>query len=47
MATSADSSVRAGKKWHDMTGSERAVFLGKLLVALITFGFVYPNVMTE
>ena len=45
MATSAES--YRGKKWHDMTGSEKITFVCKLFVALCTFGFVYPNVMSD
>lgn len=35
------------KKWADMTGLERLRFLGRLLVALCTFGFVYPNILSD
>jgi hypothetical protein len=36
-----------GKKWRDMTDREKLTFLGKLFIALCTFGFVYPNVMSD
>jgi hypothetical protein len=46
MAKSAES-VTTGKKWGNMNGSEKLTFVFKLFIALITFGFVYPNVMTD
>jgi hypothetical protein len=30
-----------------MTGGEKIGFVVKLVIALCTFGFVYPNIMTE
>jgi hypothetical protein len=32
-------------KWDHMTATQRIAFLGKLVVALCTFGFVYPNIL--
>jgi len=46
MATSSESSPN-GKPWHNMTAGEKATFVCKLFVALVTFGFVYPNVMSD
>lgn len=31
-------------KWPDMSSSQKAVFLLKNVIALCTFGFVFPNV---
>ena len=47
MDNSMESSGVTGRKWRDMTGRERFTFVGKLIVALCTFGFVYPNVMSD
>ena len=47
MATSTEHSAKIGTKWHDMTGSQKVTFFFKLVIALCTFGFVYPNVMSE
>ena len=32
-------------KWGEMKFVTKVVWIGKLIVALCTFGFVYPNVM--
>jgi hypothetical protein len=32
-------------KWRDMTSSQKLAFLGKLMVALCTWGFVFPNIL--
>jgi hypothetical protein len=32
-------------KWGGMTGTQRLAFIGKFVVALCTFGFVYPNIL--
>jgi hypothetical protein len=32
-------------KWSKMNFGTKMIFLGKLVVALCTFGFVFPNVM--
>ena len=45
MATSSESV--SGKKWENMTGGEKVSFVCKLFIALCTFGFVYPNVMSD
>ena len=42
-----DTSSLLGTRWHDMTAGQKAVFVVKLVIALCTFGFVYPNIMTE
>jgi hypothetical protein len=36
-----------GTKWADMNFSTKIRWTLKLVVALATFGFVYPNVMHE
>ena len=32
-------------KWRDMTAVQKLTWFGKLAVALMTFGFVFPRVM--
>lgn len=34
-------------KWPDMTASQKAAFVGKLVIMLVTFGFVFPNLLSE
>jgi hypothetical protein len=33
------------RKWAQMGGSERAVWFGKFLIAMCTFGFAFPQIM--
>jgi hypothetical protein len=32
-------------KWDTLTASQKLAFVGKLVLALCTFGFVYPNIL--
>jgi len=32
-------------KWPDMSALQKLAFIVKLLIALVTFGFAFPNVM--
>jgi len=32
-------------KWDDMTGSQKLAFVGKLVLALCTWCFVFPNLL--
>jgi hypothetical protein len=32
-------------KWATMTASQKLAFVGKFVLALCTFGFVYPNIL--
>lgn len=36
-----------GKRFIDMTGSEKMTWLGKAAVMLITAGFAFPNIFVE
>ena len=36
-----------GKRFVDMTGSEKITFLAKAIVMLCTGGFAFPNVFVE
>ena len=37
--------VVPGLKWPQMSAGQKLVWFGKLIVAVCTFGFVYPHVM--
>lgn len=32
-----------GKKFKDMTGQEKVIYLARILVCIVTFGMVFPN----
>jgi hypothetical protein len=32
-------------KWNTMTLRQKVAFVGKFVLALCTFGFVYPNIL--
>lgn len=36
-----------GKRFMDMTGSEKVTWLGKVVVMLATGGFAFPNIFVE
>jgi hypothetical protein len=36
-----------GKRFVDMTGSEKVTWLGKVAVMLLTGGFAFPNIFVE
>ena len=36
-----------GKRYDEMTPSEKRVFIFKLALCILTFGFAFPNVMNE
>src|ERR1700737_1242544 len=33
------------KKWKKLTAAEKAAFIGKLCIFLITFGFAFPTIL--
>jgi len=39
--------VTHGKKFADMTRVEKIVFVVKVVVCVITFGFAFPNVQND
>ena len=46
MTTATDSSAwDTSMKWPDMSALQKLAFIVKLLIALVTFGFAFPNVM--
>jgi hypothetical protein len=36
-----------GTRFADMTGTQKGVFLVKLLLCIVTFGFAFPHVQTS
>ena len=37
----------AGKPYAQMTTAQKIRFIAKLTVCILTFGFVFPNVMSD
>ena len=37
----------SGKKFADMTRSQKTVFVAKLITCICTFGFAFPNVQND
>ena len=33
--------------WKDMSIKQKTVFVCKLVVSIISFGFIYPNLMSD
>jgi hypothetical protein len=36
-----------GKKFADMTGVQKWIFVTKVIISVATFGFAFPNVQNE
>lgn len=45
MTSDAASPWNTEMKWPEMKAVQKMAFLGKLLIALCTFGFAFPNLM--
>jgi hypothetical protein len=35
------------KKWARLSAAEKAAFVGKLCIFLITFGFAFPTILND
>lgn len=35
------------KKWKDLRASEKAAFIGKLCIFLVSFGFAFPQLLND
>ena len=35
------------RKFSDMNGSEKLIYLGKVIVFIITFGFAFPTLFSD
>jgi hypothetical protein len=33
--------------WGEMTGQQKVTFVCKVVVSVITFGFIFPNLMND
>ena len=33
--------------WAEMTAQQKTVFVFKLAISIISFGFIYPNLMSD
>ena len=38
---------REGKKYKDMNGREKITFILKLVACILSFGMIFPNVMSD
>lgn len=45
MSTNQLSSWDTSLKWPEMSAAQKTSFIVKLVIALATFGFVFPNLM--
>ena len=36
-----------GMKYTDMTGTQKGIFIAKVVVCVCTFGFAFPNVQND
>jgi hypothetical protein len=39
--------ARTGRPFSQMTGPQKAVFIAKLAICIVTFGMAFPNVMSD
>jgi hypothetical protein len=39
--------IAQSKKWNRLTAGEKAAFIGKLCIFLITFGFAFPTLLND
>jgi len=42
-----DVNTISGKPFSMMTGVEKAKHVGKVIVFLLSFGFIFPNILSE
>ena len=38
---------KKSKPWIEMSGQQKFTFVCKLVVSIISFGFIYPNLMND
>jgi hypothetical protein len=43
----AGASSGATKRFSEMTGGEKVVHIGKVIVFLLSFGFAFPNIFSD
>ena len=42
-----DVNIITGKPYSRMTGVEKVKHIGKIIVFLLSFGFVFPNILSD
>jgi hypothetical protein len=38
---------KKSRPWNEMTGQQKLTFVCKLVVSIISFGFIFPNLMND
>jgi hypothetical protein len=38
---------RKSRPWTDMSGQQKVIFVCKVIVSVISFGFIFPNLMND
>jgi len=38
---------KKSKPWAEMNGNQKFAFVCKLTISIISFGFIYPNLMND
>ena len=38
---------KKSKPWAEMNGNQKFAFVCKLAISIISFGFIYPNLMND
>ena len=47
MASSKSEVTNTDAAWRDLSGGQRLVFFGKLIIFLCTFGYAFPNLLYQ
>lgn len=42
-----DVNIVTGKPFSGMTGAEKVKHVGKVVVFLLSFGFIFPNILSD
>ena len=45
MAATQNEKWNTSMKWSEMAFGKKMIFLGKLVIAMLTFGFAFPHVL--
>ena len=40
-------SPKKSKPWAEMSGNQKFAFVCKLVLSIVSFGFIYPNLMND
>jgi len=47
MAANSSNITNTDGKWRDLSGGQRLVFVGKLIIFLCAFGYAFPNLLYQ